>query len=195
VAADGVRAGSVNVLWMWNNNTRQLRSGLSGPCIDDKGGAASVHLWSCDVANPNQWWVWDPVAKHLRSNRGKCLSAGSVSVEGAPVDLATCHPTQLSQQWLAGSPAPAAGSAPSPAVSYTICDVAEQVGESKLRMVALDDDASCDADFKVGPNPWIEAENPPIHFSAPDPATVELFAAGELVLEPVWSPNPDIAGR
>jgi hypothetical protein len=72
--------------------------------------------------------------------------------------------------------------------------VAERLSADGLKVTAVGGAASCDAVHHYANNLWIDAENPPIAFASPDPASVEVFSASELAFEPLWSPDPAIAG-
>jgi hypothetical protein len=129
---------AANALWTWNAETKLLKSGDSGFCLDDKSGTTGVHMWGCSASNTNQHWEWDSTTKLVHSSKGKCLSTPSAANVGAVLDLAECDLYAVNQQW-AMSPQKSATVAP-PTERYTICSVKEELGAQKIGLVAVGGD-------------------------------------------------------
>jgi len=93
--------------------TRQTQSGKAdlgtqiknkhGKCLDSyqrhrNGG--HVHMWSCNVHNANQQWLYNPGAQgQIKAKSGKCLDASQRNRNGGRVHMWHCSTNNYNQQW------------------------------------------------------------------------------------------------
>jgi integrin beta 3 len=93
--------------------TRQTQSGKAdlgtqiknkhGKCLDSyqrhrNGG--HVHMWSCNVHNANQQWLYNPGSQgQIKAKSGKCLDASQRNRNGGRVHMWHCSTNNYNQQW------------------------------------------------------------------------------------------------
>mmetsp|Transcript_53665 Transcript_53665/g.125065 ORF Transcript_53665/g.125065 Transcript_53665/m.125065 type:complete len:897 (+) Transcript_53665:52-2742(+) len=73
-----------------------------GLCLDASGrGELSglVHMWPCDSSNDNQFWVWTPTTRQIKSASGLCLDAKQRNQDGGTVHMWTCETWNQNQMW------------------------------------------------------------------------------------------------
>lgn len=83
--------------WQLEEGSGLIRHESAG-CLD--GGGGQLNVWECDASNANQHWRYDAargVLTHITT--GLCLDAPSPSNEGALIELRSCKPGVVHQEW------------------------------------------------------------------------------------------------
>merc|ERR1719515_670080 len=80
-----------------------LIKAVHGKCLDSyqrhrNGG--HVHMWSCNVHNANQQWLYNPGSQgQIKAKSGKCLDASQRNRNGGRVHMWHCSTNNYNQQW------------------------------------------------------------------------------------------------
>ncbi|KDO26740.1 hypothetical protein SPRG_20538 [Saprolegnia parasitica CBS 223.65] len=101
-----VPANNLNEIFVWDKPNKMFKVATSGKCLDayrDPKKMYHMHMWDCDVANPNQKWNYDPSTKTLEhaTHVGMCLHADPTYYDFR-AQIMPCTANNPLQQWTIG---------------------------------------------------------------------------------------------